>query len=28
VQPIDWSEADELAAQPATQAGSGDIVRH
>ncbi len=28
VEPIDWSEADELAAQPVGQQGQGDVVRH
>jgi len=28
VEPIDWTEADELAAQPQAHGGPGDIVRH
>jgi hypothetical protein len=28
VEPIDWTEADELAAQPPAHGGPGDIVRH
>ncbi len=28
LEPIDWSEADELAAQPVGQQGQGDVVRH
>jgi ATP-dependent Lon protease len=28
LQPIEWSEADELAAQPAAASAQGDVVRH